>query len=517
MEGPLSASLADPDEPDAPASERPGMAGDQVVLEFVLEGAAATRLARLPAVAAVRAGPARTVATTLIWHDTPCFTLAKAGLALCEASGRQGGWTVAALHRGAAADWLPAHAAPVLAAAPTHMGLARAPPDEAAPVAAFAGRLTVLPLRLPGGPGQLSVLSGACRGLAHDVPACRIGLTGPVADAAALAAALAATLPLHVPLHSLAAEALALARGGPALRQPAGKAALAPGTSTEVALRAVIAQLADTILYWATQLPDAASPEPVHQMRVAVRRLRSALTVFRRAVQANDGSCLWLDATAADLRALAGRLGAARDWDVFLGETGQELAAALPEDRQIGLLLAAAGRKRAAAYGDLGAYFAGQSWTQLALHLALIPTLQPWRSAGEPAALAQPARDYAMRALDRRLKQVLAPGGSLAGLATAELHEVRKQAKRLRYATEFFAPLFAGRRLRRFLLRLARLQAALGSVNDAAAAAGLAGQLPGSAFAAGVVHGFGAARAGRARSKAERAWERFVAAEPFWD
>ena len=61
---------------------------------------------------------------------------------------------------------------------------------------------------------------------------------------------------------------------------------------------------------------DVDGPEPVHQMRVALRRLRSAVTVFRRMLD-----CPELQAANAGLKALSARLGPTREWDVFLGET----------------------------------------------------------------------------------------------------------------------------------------------------------------------------------------------------
>ncbi len=101
-----------------------------------------------------------------------------------------------------------------------------------------------------------------------------------------------------------------------------------------------------------------------------------------------------------------------------------------------------------------------------------------------------------------------------------QLHEVRKQVKKLRYATEFFAPLFPEKQVRKYLPRLERLQAVLGRVNDRAVAAGLLAQLGGGAdraFACGVVLGFAACRADDSRGEVAHAWDKFRRAAPFWD
>ena len=92
---------------------------------------------------------------------------------------------------------------------------------------------------------------------------------------------------------------------------------MAPGLNVDQAVVLITGHLADVILHWARTAPDGTAPEPVHQMRVAVRRLRTALAVFRRT--APEGA---LDSLEKELKSVARLLGGARDWDVFLGETG---------------------------------------------------------------------------------------------------------------------------------------------------------------------------------------------------
>jgi triphosphatase len=115
------------------------------------------------------------------------------------------------------------------------------------------------------------------------------------------------------------------------------------------------------------------------------------------------------------------------------------------------------------------------------------------------------------------MHRLMAPGPDIAGLPAADLHAIRLQAKRLRYASEFFAPLFPGRETRRFIRRLAVLQDQLGHLNDTRVAADLLAELGAErGFAAGVVRGWVAAGAAGARSRAGRAWHRLRKLEPFW-
>ncbi len=491
----------------------------EVTLSFELGAQDAARLLRLPLLQARRMGPLRNASIHQVWHDDAEGSLAAHGLALCHTTGRNGIWHLERLTPASPLEWLPATCPPVLAQADSLEALGRMPAGRVVPAAAFTGKCRSMGLHLDGGPGGIEILDGTIRGVAEDQPACRMMLTGSATDAAGLVMELAAFVKLRVPRQSLAASALALARGREPGLHRAGTPALPPGLSTSDALACITADLAAVILYWSDRVPHAATPEPVHQMRVAGRRLRAALSVCRPAAgSAADGSD-WLPDLSAALRDLAARLGGARDWDVFIGETGAEIQAVFPADRRITLLLAAASRKRSAAYAGLGAFLAGEDWAGLSLRLALLPTSRPWDKSGKQGLLAAPARLYAAQALDRRLKHLLAPHTHLSGLQADELHDRRKEAKRLRYATEFFASLFAEKAARKYASRLADLQAVLGTVNDTAVAANLMEQLAGGAdraFAAGGVQGYGAARGRRTAAKLQRAWARFTRASPFW-
>ncbi len=109
-------------------------------------------------------------------------------------------------------------------------------------------------------------------------------------------------------------------------------------------------------------------------------------------------------------------------------------------------------------------------------------------------------------------------GRGLADLPVEALHELRKDCKRLRYAAEFMGGLYDGKAVRRFTKRLAALQEELGLINDGASTAGLMAQLGRMerGYAAGLVDGFSAARAGPGREHVAGAWKRFRKADPFW-
>jgi CHAD domain-containing protein len=249
-------------------------------------------------------------------------------------------------------------------------------------------------------------------------------------------------------------------------------------------------------------------------MRVATRRLRSALTVLKRVAAFPE-----LAPLSAALRDTAARLGAARDWDVFLGGTAERIAAAFPDDPRVRALLAAARRRRHAAYAELRAYLASAAFRELEVGLACASVLRPWERQDTPdPRLQQDTAMFAGMALDHQMKRVRRAGRGLSTLPVEALHELRKDCKRLRYTAEFFLPLFPDKPARRFIKQLAALQEELGALNDGAVAAGLMAHLGRSerGYAAGLVGGFVAAGAMASRAHIGEAWKHFRKTPVFW-
>jgi triphosphatase len=492
----------------APAAPRP-------VLEFDIAAAELPKLMRQPALSARRDGRTRTARLSVVRHDSADATLQKHHLALAEEAGL---WRLERLVPNGAADWAPASPAPVLAEAISPDLFTEKLPQHVVPVAAFTGTRRTYPLTVGNAPARLEVLEGALRGVARDQAACRVVFSGPPAAMAALVTELAEQVVIDVPRAGLAAGAIAVARGEQPAPRHLGAPDVTPGLNVGEAMVLVTGHLTDVILHWAPIAPLGEIPEPVHQMRVAVRRLRSALALFRRAAAGAD----WGD-LGHQMKVLADRLGAARDWDVFTTGTGHDVQTAFAGDKRVAALLAAAGRKRLAAYADLRDYLAGETWRKLSLRLALLPTAQPWVDAADPAQaemLAGPAASYAAHALRRQHRRLVQAGADFETLPPDAVHDVRKHAKKLRYAVEFFAPLFAAKPARRFLERLEVVQEALGTVNDSHVAAELMAQLGGGAdraFAAGAVQGYLAAHRAKAASGSTKAWSKFVHQDVFWD
>jgi triphosphatase len=483
-------------------------------LELCLAPSDAPRLPRLTVLAPMRRERLRSRAVQIVWHDSADKALARQGMALAE---QRPGWRLERLHPGSE-TWPPGMPAPVLASGRDPTSLGQAVPDALMPVAAFKGRASSLPLTTERGPVALTLLNGSVHTVAGERAITRLHLDGSAPAVQSVALALAGELPLSVPRASFAAAAIAVATGGSPPPRRLGAPDMPAGLSVGAAFAHVVSHLTDVILHFA---PAAAAgnqgTEPVHQMRVAVRRLRSALKVFRPAIRCPD-----VEAIDVGLKALAARLGPTRDWDVFVTETGASVARTFSTEKRLQRVLAAAERRRRACHEELRAYLATSGFRQLGIELACIAGSQDWHATlgdTEHAELAVPLEAFAAGVLNKRLKKLQQVEGDVTALEPAALHAIRLRAKRLRYAMEIFAPLHPGRSTSRFIRRISKLQDQLGAFNDASVAAGLLDELSGGggqAFGSGLVQGYVGAHGERTRKRIGRAWHKCQHLTPFW-
>jgi triphosphatase len=485
-------------------------------LELGLDPNAASRFSRLPLLAPLRSGRPRNRTIRIIWHDSAERALASDGLVLAE---QRPTWRLERLIPDGA-TWPPGAPSPIVASGRSLNELGRTLPQPLVPVAAFEGRARSTDLVCEQGPVVMTLLMGTVRAVAGEQHVCRLHLEGAMQPVQALAVALAGQVQLSVPRACLAAEALAIVSGVPPAARHHGAPELPAGCTIAEAFAHTVGHLTDVILHYA---PSAAvsreDPEPVHQMRVAVRRLRSAIKVFRRAVRSPE-----VDAADEGLKALAARLGPTRDWDVFVTETFATVADAFPGDKHLKRLLRTAERRRRTCHSELRAFLGSIDFHRLGIELACLASGNDWQETlgeEEQAELALSLQQFAAKVLDRRLKRLLQVETALAELEPSALHAFRLVAKRLRYAAEIFAPLYPGKSTNRYLRRLSDLQDRLGMLNDVSVAQALLDELGASggsqAFASGLVLGFSGAHGGRTRGKIDAVWQKFRRQSPFWE
>ena len=468
--------------------------------------------------AARRIGRARGAALCLTWLDTAEATLAGQGLALEQP--RRGPRRLLGTRPAPQAPWRPGGPPELVETIVAGRAPEQAEGEPMLPVASFAGNATRFAL-VDG--MEALLVKGRLSAGAAEAPAARLTLSGPSTAVIQTMRALAEDLPLLPPRAALAEDARALARGQAPTPRRLGAPLLDPELGTEDALVLAMGHLTEVLLWHAPAAEAGRTPEGVHQMRVAMRRLRSVLRVFRPAC---DGPSL--RGFDARLRELAALLGPARDWDVWLGGLGAEIEAALPGEGRIAALLRAARQTRDAAYAALRPALQGPALRRIAWDAVALVETRPWRTEGDAEAAARrdtPIEAFAAGVLDKRWRRIEEAGEDIRDLPDAEFHALRIEAKRMRYAAELFAPLWGRKRVRRFLDRLAEVQEAFGLANDAVVAHALMASLADRAgrddaeiaWAGGVAEGWALARARRARAKASAAWEELLRGEIYWN
>jgi inorganic triphosphatase YgiF len=266
-------------------------------------------------------------------------------------------------------------------------------------------------------------------------------------------------------------------------------------------------------------------PEGVHQMRVGLRRLRAAISLFR--ILLHDPQTATIK---AQLKWLAGELSLARELEVLVSRVvapmrkrGRRWRGMPSLSREIAERRDAALRRAQDAVDssrfrmlmlDVAAWLEAGHWT--------VPEDDLVRDQGDLSIV-----DFAAEQLARRWRKVRKKGRALAQLDARSRHKFRIQTKKLRYATEFFSSLYRSRpamkRRKQFLPALERLQDGLGDLNDIAvheesiSAMGIRKRSnPSRAFAAGLLTGREDARIESAMTAAMAAYADLSKVKPFW-
>ena len=260
-------------------------------------------------------------------------------------------------------------------------------------------------------------------------------------------------------------------------------------------------------------------PEFLHQMRVALRRIRSALSIFSDYVQHAESEPL-----KEELRWLTRELDAARNWDVFVLETLPPILAAFPEHQGLSWLKTTGEEWRHQQNLRAHDAVASDRYQRMLLRLGAWLCRQPWREDAKngEGVIEKGVIPFVSRILQKRHRRLKKKGKLLVTLSPGQRHEVRIAAKKLRYAAEFFSSLYPHKRTRRYIAALAGLQEVLGALNDAATTVSLlrdpevSTDEPIREQTKSLVLGWSGG-VGQTRLKdLEAAWENFVDQKAFW-
>lgn len=248
--------------------------------------------------------------------------------------------------------------------------------------------------------------------------------------------------------------------------------------------------------------------EGVHQMRVALRRMRSAMTIFAEHMPSADD-------LKAELKWLATILGEARDLDVFLQETLPPMREQLAHPG-LEKLEKNANRARQAAHKAVSAALDSQRYQRLLLRLGI------WIEQATAGTHATPLDEFASSILQKRHRRLRKHGKRWHEMSAEERHAARIAAKKLRYAAEFLSSLYPEEKTRPHLRRLTRLLGILGNLNDMAVTGRLIDRLLGTRPSSTmreiplIIQGWNAQNTRRALEKLKNRWNRFADTAPFW-
>ena len=322
--------------------------------------------------------------------------------------------------------------------------------------------------------------------------------------------------PLTIEPRTKAARGYALAD----LRRPEAEKAAPLALATDMTLREGLAAMIENCLQLyhgnSLVLRHGDDPEGIHQMRVALRRLRALVGACRDVLLPG-----LFDYLTSELRWLQQQLGPARDWDVFIAETLDPMLRRLPGDGDLPALRTVAMARRETAYRHALETIDGRRHCEIMLRIGAMLASEDWLAVHGDAPLGDFARDR-LHSRYRRLRRF----GRADDLSLTELHELRIAAKKMRYMAEFLRSMYSRKVGREFLSALADLQDDLGSINDAVVTEHLLddaepllardlGEMR-AARARSLIAGWQAQRVERDLVQFRKVWNRFRKCPIFW-
>ncbi len=358
---------------------------------------------------------------------------------------------------------------------------------------------------------------------------------GKPGDLFRLARTIAEKAPTELALTSKAERGYRLVTGDELSAIKGAPVSLRPDMTTGEAFQAIaracLRQLADNLP--ALRKGDS---EALHQARVALRRLRAAISLFADIVRASN-----TEALKNELKWITSEFGPAREMDVLWARadaTAKE-AQTLEADAELDGLPALEdelAQRRRRAFRRARAAVESARFRMLLIDLAAWIEVGEWLAVDDPLQRAEselPIKRFASSALDRRWKSALKRGRKLRSLDPGRRHKLRIAVKKIRYASEFFIGVFPGskanRRREAFLDTLKPVQDCLGELNDITVHQHITADLVGdrqrgangngastTAFAAGLLSGHEQARLADVLTDSEQAFRRCARVKPYW-
>jgi len=295
--------------------------------------------------------------------------------------------------------------------------------------------------------------------------------------------------------------------------------ALDPTQTAEQAARDILRECFDQITANMVIVQKMDDPEGPHQLRVGLRRLRGAFSVFTLVLQSPE-----LARLGEEARWLGEEVGRLRDIDVVNDIVRRE-ADSHPGEPGLSTLADGLSEQAAEVRGQLRKCLTEARAQAFLIDLARFAETRGWlvpQDFGRTEQLAA-LSVLAASALSKRWRKVGKRARGLKTLDVGQRHELRKELKKLRYAVEFLSPLFLAKRVEPFVKRLKKLQTVFGDLNDAATVKAMFARTEvrcGSDLLAqraiGWVIGASQARAEYSWARARAMWRDLKETGPFW-
>jgi inorganic triphosphatase YgiF len=377
-------------------------------------------------------------------------------------------------------------------------------------------------IELPSGTVEVAFDEGVLKSGHRSMPVSEIELelkSGSASTIYELALRLADYGSLRPSIRSKAARGFDLAADTPPAARKAQKLHLDPSISLDDAFATILRSCLHHLLQSLPAAEHGRDPEGVHQLRVSLRRLRSALALTQSVVSLSK-----IELLRSEAKWLAQNLSAARDLDIFEGGTLPAIAKACPSIVGFDALGEIAEKQRSTAYHNVQLVLADRRCARFVLGLGGWIEARGWRSDVVPAGLgqlAEPAINFARRILSDQNAKVMKRGRHIKSLNADERHRLRLSVKKLRYIADFLLPLCGHRKsAKRFTSKLAGLQEQLGSYNDMATTtsllAGFGAESPESSTAAAAIAGWQAHAAVNVEARLRSAWSDFAKTKTPW-
>jgi len=280
--------------------------------------------------------------------------------------------------------------------------------------------------------------------------------------------------------------------------------------SVEQAFQAIVHNCIDQVQANEAGVIRSHDMESLHQMRVGLRRLRAGVAMFSSVLHTPDE-------IKSELGWMMDQLAQARDWDVLLASTLPHVEEAIEQPGALAQLRQATQEKIDASHAHVAEAVTSPRFQQLVSKLDEWQDQRGWREERTPKG-RQGAEtrivDFAGDILGAEQERLHKRGKKLKGATSEERHRVRIAAKRTRYAAEFFASLYPGKRVRPFVAAVSALQTELGAMNDAAVGQRMLDELCEGNEAlreeAALVRGYLAAGNMQSLQRVRRVWKKVV-------